>query len=83
MMTCAAKELYDWDEKEKEENEQQNKGVRKRIRFHSLLQESARTTKNERSNLAPALRASCPNSNELRRDTRVLTVLAVDSITLS
>jgi hypothetical protein len=42
MMTCATKELYDRDEKEKEENEQQNKGVRKRIRFHSLLQESTR-----------------------------------------
>jgi len=40
MMTCATKELYDRDEKEKEENKQRNKGVRKRIRFHSLLQES-------------------------------------------
>jgi hypothetical protein len=43
MMTCATKELYDWDEKEKEENEQHNIGVRKRVRFHHLfLQESTR-----------------------------------------
>jgi hypothetical protein len=42
MMTCATKELYDWDEKEKEENEQHNKWVRKRVRFHLFLQESTR-----------------------------------------
>jgi hypothetical protein len=42
MMTCATKELYDRDEKEKEENEQHNSGVRKRVRFHLLLQESPR-----------------------------------------
>jgi hypothetical protein len=42
IMTCATKELYDRDEKEKEENEHHNIGVRKRIRFHLLLQESTR-----------------------------------------
>jgi len=41
-MTCATKELYDRDEKEKNENEKHNKGVRKRVRFHLLLQECTR-----------------------------------------
>jgi hypothetical protein len=42
MMTCTTKELYDWDEKEEEENEQDNIGVRKRVRFHLFLRESTR-----------------------------------------
>jgi hypothetical protein len=42
MMTCATKDLYDWDEKKEEENEQHNIGVRKRVQFHLFLQEGTR-----------------------------------------
>jgi len=47
MMACATKELYDWDEEEKERNEKHKGGAVKREKrcngHHLVLQEDARS----------------------------------------